>query len=626
MASNAVLKDNQNLNEGLGSFALSEADAKSYLAENDNDAFGGIADLGAIRDRMAKAGRFDDDRVGHLATGELVVPKPLLEKLPELRESILGHLREMGVEDPERYIVGNELNSVNPETGMAEYGFGSFFKSVGRAFKSVAKVVKKFAPMIIGAALMVAMPAMAPWVAGMISGGIGTLIQGGSIKQALMSAAIGGVTGSLGGPDGLLGDIGAQALGGAARAAVAGGDMKDILKGGAIGAAGAGIGMAAKANFPETLGSLSISGKAPTTKGLSTMDLIKQDLGFSSPAISTSVTAAMPPPAPASAPPPAPLSAPVARGPFGGPIDTSSSGLGTTSVPPTAPDFIPPLDLIPTADLARINAYTPPNMLQRTLGDNMVTRTVSDTGLSRALQDPVQAFTGAKEITGADLVSGNAPHVPADLKARFNAAKAGAPETSHLNLANQMAANASPSFTSRNPLLVAGSVLAGGVGLGYMAGEDPPEDDKPGILADNFSKGATPEQIAEQRLTRINPNALRGVTPQNRQTLIAGGIGSAGRSSAELRQRFPGLFPEEFNRNPSLAAEGGHVYPRRTGGIMPDEGVPGKDSVRALVMPGEFIYTVDAVKGASRNGDLREGINNMYGVMRGLEARGRRMA
>jgi len=42
-------------------------------------------------------------------------------------------------------------------------------------------------------------------------------------------------------------------------------------------------------------------------------------------------------------------------------------------------------------------------------------------------------------------------------------------------------------------------------------------------------------------------------------------------------------------------------------------------------MPGEFIFTTDAVRGAG-NGNLRQGINNMYNVMRNLEARGKRMA
>ena len=38
------------------------------------------------------------------------------------------------------------------------------------------------------------------------------------------------------------------------------------------------------------------------------------------------------------------------------------------------------------------------------------------------------------------------------------------------------------------------------------------------------------------------------------------------------------------------------MFPRRTGGIMPDEGIAGEDSVRALLMPGEFVMTTDAVK------------------------------
>ena len=73
------------------------------------------------------------------------------------------------------------------------------------------------------------------------------------------------------------------------------------------------------------------------------------------------------------------------------------------------------------------------------------------------------------------------------------------------------------------------------------------------------------------------------------------------------------------------AAEGGEIFPRRTGGIMPDEGVPNEDSVRAMLMPGEFVMTTDAVKGLG-NGDNEQGIRKMYDMMRGLEAKGRAMA
>ena len=58
---------------------------------------------------------------------------------------------------------------------------------------------------------------------------------------------------------------------------------------------------------------------------------------------------------------------------------------------------------------------------------------------------------------------------------------------------------------------------------------------------------------------------------------------------------------------------------------MPNEGIPGKDSVRAMLMPGEFVMTTDAVRGLG-NGNNQVGINRMYDMMRGLEARGKAMA
>ena len=73
------------------------------------------------------------------------------------------------------------------------------------------------------------------------------------------------------------------------------------------------------------------------------------------------------------------------------------------------------------------------------------------------------------------------------------------------------------------------------------------------------------------------------------------------------------------------AAEGGAIFPRRNGGIMPNEGIPGQDSVRAMLMPGEFVMTTEAVRGMG-NGNLNNGIKNMYSVMRNLERRGRVMA
>jgi hypothetical protein len=44
-----------------------------------------------------------------------------------------------------------------------------------------------------------------------------------------------------------------------------------------------------------------------------------------------------------------------------------------------------------------------------------------------------------------------------------------------------------------------------------------------------------------------------------------------------------------------------------------------------MLMPGEFVMTTDAVRGLG-NGNLNNGIKNMYSVMRNLESRGRAMA
>jgi hypothetical protein len=74
-----------------------------------------------------------------------------------------------------------------------------------------------------------------------------------------------------------------------------------------------------------------------------------------------------------------------------------------------------------------------------------------------------------------------------------------------------------------------------------------------------------------------------------------------------------------------IAAEGGPIFPRRNGGIAPTEGVQGQDSVRAMLMPGEFVMTTDAVRGLG-DGNLNNGIKSMYAVMRNLESRGREAA
>ena len=68
-------------------------------------------------DQLAEFGREEDDRIAHVATGETIIPMAVFEEDPELKEALFARMRDMGI-DPERYIVGNELNSINPVTGQ----------------------------------------------------------------------------------------------------------------------------------------------------------------------------------------------------------------------------------------------------------------------------------------------------------------------------------------------------------------------------------------------------------------------------------------------------------------------------------------------------------------------------
>ena len=101
-------------------------------------------------------------------------------------------------EDPERYVVGSGENSINPETGLPEFFFkalSKIAKGVSKVIKGVVKVVKKVAPIILPIALSFT-PLGAVYGAALGSG-IGTLMNGGSVKDALKSALIAGGTGAL---------------------------------------------------------------------------------------------------------------------------------------------------------------------------------------------------------------------------------------------------------------------------------------------------------------------------------------------------------------------------------------------------------------------------------------------
>jgi hypothetical protein len=178
---------------GIASFRMSDEDLANLDREQDEqlaeEVYGseGISRFTEIASDMAGLGRYGDDVVVHAQTGELVIPKSVLDDSPEIRAVVYQALREQGIEDPEQYVVGSGSASINPNTGLAEYGF---FKGIKKAFKQVVKVVKKIAPIVLPIAMTMMFPALGAIYGAALGSGIGSLMQGGSIKDALKSAAL----------------------------------------------------------------------------------------------------------------------------------------------------------------------------------------------------------------------------------------------------------------------------------------------------------------------------------------------------------------------------------------------------------------------------------------------------
>jgi len=72
---------------------------------------------------LASFGRYGDTYMVHAAEGETVIPAEILQANPKLKQDLFRQMQMMGIENPNRYIVGSSLNSINPVTGQPEFFF-----------------------------------------------------------------------------------------------------------------------------------------------------------------------------------------------------------------------------------------------------------------------------------------------------------------------------------------------------------------------------------------------------------------------------------------------------------------------------------------------------------------------
>jgi len=140
---------------------------------------GGLASFQNEVSKLADLGRYEDAYIVHAAEGETIVPMAVFDENPRLKAMLFAQMRGMGI-DPQRYIVGNELNSINPVTGQPEF----FLKKI---FKQAKKAVKKLAPY---AGTIAGIAGLGPMGSAIVGAGVPLLM--GEDMSAAIAGGLGG--------------------------------------------------------------------------------------------------------------------------------------------------------------------------------------------------------------------------------------------------------------------------------------------------------------------------------------------------------------------------------------------------------------------------------------------------
>jgi len=609
---------------GIGDLIMDDDEIEAVYGEEEDDGteeFGddGIAQFPALTKKMAAMGREGDDTIAHVKTGELIIPEEFFKGDEEFKEAVFAKFREMGVENPERYVVGSGENSVHPDTGAYEFFFKFIKKvvkgvvnTVKKVVKSVVKVIKKVAPVVLP---IVGSLVFGPVYGAAMGSGIATLINGGSIKDALKSALISGATG------------------------VAASGISGMMS-------GVGFGQGVKA----ALNPANLSQGFSAAKSVFTDGFAESGLGFDTMkygvAGSEQVQSQLAEQAAAQAQNLANLAE------TSGVKGDALSGTGLDSGAGTGAANAPNLDT--TGALADAKNIAPPNPKLPTPGAETATTAYQPPGFVKSISEgnfKEAFFPSGPSTAQVGLAQGEAYKTTL-----ANAIQGGMGEEAAKQLAMEAAkgttaASLAPSLLrTYGPLAAVGTAAAAGSGFFDV----PEQAGLPDYMTDEEGNLITGATLIEEDPDKYRSSNIRGyvLNPETGEYELKQTTASVNYdpSASEFQMSEytgnPTSFyevPTVYTRNPNTtylqqstpggpfarpdqyAAQGGEIFPRRNGGIMPNEGVPGQDSVRAMLMPGEFVMTTDAVRGMG-NGNLNNGIKNMYSVMRNLESRGRARA
>ena len=591
---------------GLASFLT--ADIGDWADDDAPLPSSGVASVKRIADDLAKFGRYEDTYVVHAAQGETVIPMAVFEENPRLKDSLFRQMRSMGI-DPDRYVVGSELNSINPITGQPEFFLKKLGRAIKKAVKGVVKVIKKVAPIVLSIGL--SMTPLGLIAGSALGGGIGTLIQGGSLKDALKMGAISGLTAGLfkGVAGGIQGAKAGTGFGAGFKSGVASG--LPGAQSAAQSAAQNTISEVAKSNdmmvaeLAETQSESILAravGTSPSASGAPATAEQAVIAGMRQPPAgipSTTVTAA----APAAAAP----SVPAQLANLGAQQQAVMAGGAGAPAAAATPDQI-------VADLAQRQAAANAAQTQNELISQRVIPGFRDSvkdafapggrNFGESMKD---AFL-PKRYTAKDFFSSPEAFANASAAAKEQAAK----EALAYNTAAGMGPGIGGALRSYAPLVAAGTAVLGATG-GFKA---------PELETEMPFGGVTGQDLLEQNpeLYRTGPLSYAprettqvASTPVVPYTRLA--------RSPETQAAIAAYQPRRVSAPVAGAAQGGIMdsrnFPRRNGAIN-GPGTGTSDDIPAMLSDGEFVFTAKAVRGAG-GGDRDKGIRKMYQVMRQFE-------
>jgi len=533
----------------------------------------GIAQVKSVADKLAEYGRYEDEYMVHAAEGETVVPLEVLEANPRLKSNLFNQMEKMGLE-PERYVVGSELNSLNPVTGQPEFFLKKLFKGVKKLVKNVVKVVKKALPVVLPIAL--AMTPLGPIFGAAAGSGISTLAAGGDFKDALKAGITAGALGGF-----------ASGVSGGISSLRAGNTFMEGFKS-SVGSAAGGVGerfkqFASPARAREAGGTYfgdptrTIRTPAEQQAALRTQAVSDQLIANVDARMTPQVTEQN--------------MAAVKQQLAGG------QGTGTTTVtdlPPSTIDNQISQDFLASIDPR--TTTTPTTMTVPYTPTDISTGVTVPTGVNVSVDDAIAALNRVPaeprtflERTGDFMFRGGKD--PQTVKAAQDAAgQAYAQKMKELGIqATEAGYNAARAAAGPGTLTRYGpsALLASGIaaGTGFF---DAPEQEEEETEA--FVTGA---ELLEQ-----DPDKYMIRYPAASPTYTLSDI------------RVPGSTL-------GFADGGAAQFPRRDGAIA-GPGTETSDDVPAMLSDGEFVMTAKAVRGAGA-GDRGNGMKTMYSLMRKFE-------